>query len=110
MPSAAQNNLPTITNANTSADQIGIKSAQRHIPLPIITSVNGNFDQSTIKSIPPPPNHINPTRNQTQSGQSLATEADDHEIFGELVVREMRKMTPEAKKTFKRDVTQLLYS
>lgn len=122
MPSAPQIHLPTITNANTSADQIGMTSAQRLItlptitsaqhqtPLPIITSVNGNFDQSTMTSIPPPPNHINPKRNQTQCGQFSAAEADDHEIFGELVVREMRKMTPEAKKTFKRHVTQLLYS
>lgn len=74
-----------------------------------------NFDQipvtMTNRSTPAQANNTNmPVNHQQQNGGTVAPDPDEHEIFGELVVREMRKMTPDAKKTFKRNVTQLLYS
>lgn len=92
-------------------------------PLPALAKITRHFEQVAMPSThvrspahvptpppPPPSNNANTIRNYNQNSESGATEADEHEIFGELVVREMRKMTPDAKKVFKRNVTQLLYS
>lgn len=86
------------------------------VPAPNIANMNKNFDPvimpniQTHVSIQPSPNNVNTNRNQIKNSESVATEVDEHDIFGELVVREMRKMSSSTKKTFKRNVTQLLYS
>lgn len=89
-------------------------SNAREISPSAFNNANRNFEPIAMPiahaPTPPPANSTNAPRNLIQNIESAATEADEHEIFGELVVREMRKMTPEAKKIFKRDVTQLMYS
>lgn len=93
MPSAHEISAQNVNNANRPFDQI-VMSNPRTVTPPTVSSAN----------------NTNATRNHAQNGDSAIAEMDEHDIFGELVIREMRKMTPEAKKAFKRNVTQLLYS
>lgn len=95
MPMVASNRATTTVN-NTArnydrmslpAQRISTSSQQQNHT----NNAPTNHQQNVVTTVPAPP-------------------IDEHEIFGELVVREMRRMTPDAKKAFKRNVTQLLYS
>lgn len=93
MPSAHEMSAQNVNNANRPFDQIVVSNPRTMTP-PTAS----------------PANNASLNRNHAQNGDSAMAEMDEHDVFGELVIREMRKMTPEAKKAFKRNVTQLLYS
>lgn len=53
-------------------------------------------------------NAVNSVNNVHQSDASLDIEGDN--MFGKLIVEELRKMTPAEQQRFKRGVTELLYA
>lgn len=127
LDSDAPVNGANASNQNISMPTIVMPMPSAHVrPLPASSTrvATRHFKQVTMPNTlvmtnahvatppPPPPqsNNVTTIRNYNQNSESGPPEADEHEIFGELVVREMRKMTPDAKKVFKRNVTQLLYS
>lgn len=111
--------MPTISHVTSIPEMPSTEPHMVSVPMQNFERIAAPkaYTNASASSTPQPaatPNRPNPpsTKSNTNDNQSQTgvAEMDENEIFGELVIREMRKMSCDAKKTFKRNVTQLLYS